>query len=78
MLRISREAVLGYRIAAQGLRRDTTSPRALAIMGLGVQNSPPGTARLACAIRLSSIPTDFSGLRMAWTYRLSPHLHHDA
>lgn len=78
MMRVSREAVLGYRIAAQGLRRDTTSPRALAILGLGVQNTPPGTARLACAVRLPSIPTDFAGLRIAWTYRLSPHLHHDA
>jgi hypothetical protein len=78
MMRVSREAVLGYRIAAQGLRRDATSTQALAILGLGVQNTPPGSARLACAVRLPSIPTDFSGLRIAWTYRLSPHLHHDA
>jgi hypothetical protein len=77
-VRASREAVLGYRIAAQGLRRDTTSPQALAILGLGVQNTPPGSARLACAARLPCTPTDFAGLRIAWTYRLSPHLHHDA
>ena len=77
-VRAGREAVLGYRIAAQGLRRDATSPQALAILGLGVQNTPPGTARLACALRLPSAPADFAGLRIAWTYRLSPHLHHDA
>jgi hypothetical protein len=77
-VQVSRDSVLGYRIATQGLRRDTTSPQALAILQLGVQNTPPGSARLACAVRLSSIPTDFSGLRIAWTYRLSPHLHHDA
>ena len=77
-VRAGRAAVLGYRIAAQGLRRDVTSPQALPILGLGVQNTPPGSARLACAVRLPSIPTDFAGLRIAWTYRLSPHLYHDA
>ena len=77
-MKVSREAVLAYRIAAQGLRRDSTSPRALAILRLGVQNTPPGSARLACAARLPSTPTDFAGLRIAWTYRLSPHLHHEA
>jgi hypothetical protein len=76
-VKASREAVLAYRIAAQGLRRDTTSPQALAILELGVQNTPPGSARLACAARLPSTPTDFAGLRIAWTYRLSPHLHHE-
>ena len=77
-MKVGREAVLAYRIAAQGLRRDATSPQALAILGLGVQNTPPGSARLACAARLPSVPVDFAGLRIAWTYRLSPHLHHDA
>lgn len=77
-MKVSRESVLAYRIAAQGLRRDVTSPRALAIIGLGVQNTPPGSARLACAVRLPSNPVDFAGLRIAWTYRLSPHLHHEA
>lgn len=77
-MKLSRETVLAYRIAAQGLRRDSSSPQALAILRLGVQNTPPGSARLACAVRLPAAPTDFSGLRIAWTYRLSPHLHHDA
>ena len=77
-MKASREAVLAYRIAAQGLRRESTSPQALAILELGVQNTPPGSARLACAVRLPSIPSDFAGLRIAWTYRLSPHLHHEA
>ena len=77
-MKASREAVLAYRIAAQGLRRDATSPQALAVIGLGVQNTPPGSARLACAVRLPSAPADFTGLRIAWTYRVSPHLHHDA
>jgi hypothetical protein len=77
-VKVSREAVLAYRIAVQGLRRDVTSPQALAIIGLGVQNTPPGSARLACAARLPSTPTDFTGLRIAWTYRVSPHLHHEA
>jgi hypothetical protein len=77
-MKAGREAVLAYRIAAQGLRRDGTSPQALTILRLGVQNTPPGSARLACAARLPSVPADFSGLRIAWTYRLSPHLHHDA
>jgi hypothetical protein len=77
-MKAGREAVLAYRIAAQGLRREVDSPQALAVLGLGVQNTPPGSARLACAVRLSSVPSDFAGLRVAWTYRLSPHLHHDA
>ena len=78
MVEVSREAVLAYRIAVQGLRRDVSSPRDLAIIGLGVQNTPPGSARLACAARLPSTPADFAGLRIAWTYRVSPHLHHEA
>jgi hypothetical protein len=77
-VKAGREAVLAYRIAAQGLLRDATSPQALAILGLGVQNTPPGSARLACAVRLPSTPADFAGLHIAWTYRLSPHLCHEA
>ncbi len=77
-IKAGREAVLAYRLAAQGLLRDATSPQDLAIVELGVQNTPPGSARLACAARLPSTPTDFAGLRIAWTYRLSPHLCHEA
>jgi hypothetical protein len=73
--RVSRVDVLGYRIAEQGLRRRTKSLRQLDILRLGVQNTPPGSARLACSARLPAPPTDFTGLEFAWSYRISPHLH---
>ncbi len=76
--RVSRARVLGYRIAEQGLSRRTTSLRQLDVLRLGVQNTPPGSARLACAARLSAIPTDLAGPRMVWGCRISPHLHHAA
>jgi len=74
--RAGRTQVLGYRIAEQGLRRRTKSLRQLDILQLGVQNTPPGSARLACAARLPAIPSDTTGLGFVWSYRISPHLHH--
>ncbi|HEX3778112.1 MAG TPA: crosslink repair DNA glycosylase YcaQ family protein [Pseudonocardiaceae bacterium] len=73
--RADRAQVLGYRIAEQGLRRRAKSLRQLDILQLGVQNTPPGSARLACAARLPTIPTDLAGLPVVWSYRISPHLH---
>jgi hypothetical protein len=64
---VTRGQVLAYRLAAQGLLRDGTD----AVLGLGVQDSPPGSARAALAAR----GLDAGGLAAAWTFRGAPHLH---
>lgn len=76
-VRVSREQVLAYRVAAQQLHRGDTPPADLAITRLGVQDTPAGTARLAVAARTTAGPTD-DRLVMVWSTRGAPHLHRRA
>src|SRR5664280_1400219 len=50
-LSMSRTAVLAYRAAAHGLPRPAVVAHDVPGLGLGVQDSPPGNARLALASR---------------------------
>ncbi|MDP9406715.1 MAG: hypothetical protein M3P95_02175, partial [Actinomycetota bacterium] len=70
---VSRQAVLAFRAAANGLHRDGTDAATLAL-DLGVQDTPPGSAGLALAARLGAAP-DTEGLALAWSARGAPRLH---
>ncbi|RPK56908.1 hypothetical protein EES43_23325 [Streptomyces sp. ADI96-02] len=68
---VTREQVLAYRVAAQGLDRSLAAPEVLA---LGVQDTPYGSARIALAARGASP----DGLELVWSFRGAPHLHRRA
>ena len=76
-MRVTREQVLAYRIAAQELHRGDTLPADLAVTELGVQDTPAGTARLAVSARTTADPAD-DRLVMVWSTRGAPHLHRRA
>lgn len=77
MERIDRTQALAHRAAAQGLHRETTDVAALAVLDLGVQDTPPGSATQAIAMRLGeAVPAD-APLVTAWTFRGAPHVHRD-
>lgn len=50
------------------------SPAELAVLDIGVQDTPYGSARLALAARTSQ-PVDDPLLRLVWSVRGAPHLH---
>lgn len=72
---VDRAQVLAYRIARQGLHRTTTPVDDLEIVDLGVQDTPPGSSRLALGVRTEADVDDHNLVR-AWTLRASPFLHH--
>lgn len=79
MLQLRREQVIGYRVAAQGLLRETASVEKLAVLDIGIQDSADSGA-LALDARLPATPPgDIAGpdrpLALAWTLRGAPHLH---
>jgi Winged helix DNA-binding domain len=82
-LSVTREQVLGYRMAAIGLHRETAVPGRLAVLDIGIQDTPPGSARVAMAARLEDPrggavdPIDES-VTAAWTFRSAPHFHRTA
>lgn len=72
---VTRAQVMAYRIAATGLGRATAArPSDLPVLGLGVQDTPYGTARLALAARTTG-PIDDDALALVWAARDAPHLH---
>ncbi|WBB66805.1 crosslink repair DNA glycosylase YcaQ family protein [Micromonospora sp. WMMD812] len=73
---MSREQVLAYRVAAQQLDRPGLRAADLAVLALGVQDTPYGSARLALAARGAALPDD--RLTLAWSLRGAPHLHRRA
>lgn len=81
---VSREQVLAHRQAVQGLVERRTALRELAVLDLGVQNTPPGALQAALSARLADpLPpsadlTAGGALTLAWTLRGAPHLHHAA
>src|SRR3954470_5988927 len=82
-IEIDRGTALAYRVQALGLTRPRPKdPGAadllgLGVLDLGVQDTPPGSARLSIATRLGAELDPFGDDRvaMAWTTRGSPHLH---
>jgi hypothetical protein len=78
---VDRRQVLAYRASAQGLHREGNDPAALAVLDLGVQDTPPGSAAQALAARLRSSRAGLAaepGLRTTWTVRGAPHVHRAA
>jgi hypothetical protein len=83
-VKVSREQVIAYRAAAQGLHREAGSVGELAILDLGVQEAMGHPAGLAFAARLPA-DVDLSPgavpvgpghrLALAWTLRGAPHVH---
>ncbi|MFI5489990.1 DNA glycosylase AlkZ-like family protein [Micromonospora echinaurantiaca] len=74
---VSREQVLAYRAAAQQLHRPGRAAADLAVLDLGVQDTPYGSAQLALAAR--GAPTaDDDRLELVWSMRGAPHLHRRA
>ncbi|HEX5407710.1 MAG TPA: crosslink repair DNA glycosylase YcaQ family protein [Pseudonocardiaceae bacterium] len=76
-VRVDRQQVLAYRIAANELQRAATRPADLAVTALGVQDTPAGTARLAIAARTTADLAD-DRLALVWSTRGAPHLHRRA
>jgi hypothetical protein len=66
---------LAYRIARQGLHRTNTPVSDLDVAGFGVQDTPPGAARMAFGARTDADVDDHDLVR-AWSLRASPFLHH--
>ncbi|MBC6470994.1 winged helix DNA-binding domain-containing protein [Actinomadura alba] len=76
MLDVDRGRVLAYRVMAHGLEREAGDVADLAVLDLGVQDTPSGSARLALAARSATPPAgDPEGLALVWTFRGAPHLH---
>ncbi|QGN47200.1 DNA glycosylase AlkZ-like family protein [Micromonospora sp. WMMD558] len=73
MTEVDRRRVLGYRAAAQELHRPGGRAADLAVAGLGVQDTPYGSARLALAAR--GVPPEDDRLELIWSMRGAPHLH---
>jgi hypothetical protein len=76
-LDLDRRQVLAYRVAAHELDRAVVPPRELAVLDLGVQDTPYGSARLALAARTAAPLDDASlaALALVWSIRGAPHLH---
>lgn len=81
---VTREQVIAYRVAAQGLHRDAASVGELAVLDIGVQEAMGHPAALAFAARLPAGvavgPSDLAvgpghRLALAWTLRGAPHVH---
>lgn len=87
MLKVDREQVQAFRIAAHELHRPHSTVAELAVLRLGVQDAGQVSARLALAARLDADPEQLAGdafaetlraagVTLAWSHRGAPHLHH--
>jgi hypothetical protein len=84
LMDVTREQVIAYRVAAQGLHRDAASVADLDVLDIGVQEAMGHPAALAFAARLpgkvSVGPSDIAigpghRLALAWTLRGAPYVH---
>jgi len=71
---VDRARVLAYRVAAQQLDRPDLAVEELAVLDVGVQDTPYGSAVLALAAR-SRLDCGDAGLVPIWSVRGAPHLH---
>ncbi len=84
-VRIERARALAYRVRAVELDRDPAvgdhgDPVGLGPLDVGIQDTPPGSARLSLATRLGAgaDPLADVGVGLAWSMRASPHVHRAA
>lgn len=76
-IEVDRGQVMAYRAWAHQLHRVAASPAQLAVLDLGVQESTPGSARIALAARTTAALDDDT-LVPVWATRGAPHLHRRA
>jgi hypothetical protein len=79
-VKISRQQVIAYRVAAQGLHREGNSVGRLAVLDIGVQDASPELARLSFDARLAApVPPGGIGpgepLALVWSLRGAPYVH---
>jgi hypothetical protein len=74
---VDRARVLAYRVGAQQLDRPDIAVDELAVLDIGVQDTPYGSAALALAAR-SRRSSANAGLVPIWSVRGAPHLHRPA
>jgi winged helix DNA-binding protein len=83
-VQLTREQVIAHRAAVHGLVERVARLTDLAVLDLGVQDTPPGSLRVALSTRLAEplAPdadiTAGGALTIAWTHRGAPHLHRTA
>lgn len=81
---LTRDQVLTHRLHAHGLVERARTLDEVAVLDLGVQNSPPGSLPVALSARLrhppgpDDDPADGDGFTQVWSYRGAPHLHRTA
>lgn len=80
MLKVDRDQVVAYRIAAQGLHRDESDAARLAVFDLGLQSTQRDTAAISLSARLGAPVAEESFVDddrfvLAWTHRGAPHFH---
>lgn len=73
--RVDRTRVLAYRAWVQGLHGNTADPLDLAVLGLGVQDTPPGSATHALAVRGAAADDVSDAVATTWSVRGAPHVH---
>ncbi|GAA0272784.1 DNA glycosylase AlkZ-like family protein [Cryptosporangium japonicum] len=76
-IEVDRHQVLAYRVGAQQLDRSEPEVTRLAVLDLGVADTPPGSARVAFAARLPSLEDD-DALVTVWGARGAPFVHRAA
>lgn len=70
-----RSQVLGYRVAAHNLDRRRRRVDDLALLTIGVQDTPRGSARVALAARLARAPEPADAHTLVWSLRGAPHFY---
>lgn len=83
-MEVTRDQVLAYRVAAQGLHREASSVAELAVLDIGVQEAMGHPAALAFAARVADgvrVAPDGvdvgpgEALALTWSLRGAPHVH---
>ncbi len=78
---LSRSQVIAHRVAVHGLVDRAAALTDLAVLDLGVQDTPPGALRMALSARLAeplepdADLTAGGALTEVWSHRGAPHLH---
>lgn len=75
---VSRAQALAYRVAAHGLDRRRRRVDDVPLLDIGVQDTPPGAARLALVARLVHAPDPADSHTLVWSLRGAPHYHRSA